>query len=388
MHFFFKIIPFLCIAGLYNSVSAQEVNWKPFLTDTTFINRKLNLVFESTEIPATGAIIVKSDTVSASMFRGRNKKHGEVLNDQNWIHLGSNTMHVTSYLAARLVHEGKIQWNTDFFQMFPKLLKKAHSSFENQPVTLEMLLSHRAGIVPFASAKEFDLAAKIKGKGSKRNLKFAELVFSYPRLKAEFTFSNAGYTLAMMMLEKASGKNWNALLKQYLFEDLGIAYFVGMPQEYSEFEAWGHFTNPNDTVFNQLPPSMKYRLPEVLNPAINLSMKPKGYARFIQHILQGIQGKTVLPAELFHKLCLSNDSYAMGWVHMEDHNGTLIILHDGISGFHFMRTTLVPEMDFGMSVYTNTFGGDTEGIINMLNQDIIEKKIMYEELKPSGWQRP
>lgn len=385
--FFLRPLQILLFVLPALSLQAQ-IEWKPFLTDTTHLVRKLGTIYSQTQIPRAGGIMVKSDTILAVVVRGRNRAYGEFIGEQNLVHLGSNTMAVTAYVAARLVHDQKIQWNTSFFDLFPKLQAKAHPGFQQASLTLRELLGHRAGIVPFASAPEFNIASGVKGKGKKQMERFAALVLSYPKLEAPFTFSNAGYSLAALMLEQASGKSWEQLLDLYLKKELGCQYFVGMPHEKSKFEAWGHFTRSNDTVFQELRPEMKYKLPTVLNPALNLSMTPGDYATFIQYMLRGLLGKTSLPKSLFEALCLSKEGYAMGWAHMEDGNGNVVIIHDGTSGFHFMRTTILPEYDLAFSVLTNTFGGRTEPIIQQLNEEILEKLVQFEELNKIDWQKP
>jgi hypothetical protein len=65
-----------------------------------------------------------------------------------------------------------------------------------------------------------------------------------------------------------------------------------------------------------------------------------------------------------------------------------VIIHDGTSGFHFMRTTILPEYDLAFSVLTNTFGGRTDPIIQQLNEEILEKLAQFEELHKIDWQKP
>ena len=64
------------------------------------------------------------------------------INDR--FHLGSDTKAMTSLLAAMLVEEGKLRWNTTLAEVFPELAEKMDAGFRN--VTLEQLLSHTSGI--------------------------------------------------------------------------------------------------------------------------------------------------------------------------------------------------------------------------------------------------
>jgi CubicO group peptidase (beta-lactamase class C family) len=56
-----------------------------------------------------------------------------------------------------------------------------------------------------------------------------------------FRFSNANTIMAVVMLEKASGKPWEELLKEYVNKPLGIDVKTGWPNSLSPNEPWGHW---------------------------------------------------------------------------------------------------------------------------------------------------
>jgi CubicO group peptidase (beta-lactamase class C family) len=67
------------------------------------------------------------------------------LNDR--FHIGSNTKAMTAFIIAKYVENGKLKWTTKFFDFFPKWKSKSKPEYAN--ITLQDLLSHKAGIQPF-----------------------------------------------------------------------------------------------------------------------------------------------------------------------------------------------------------------------------------------------
>ncbi len=59
-------------------------------------------------------------------------------------HIGSCTKSRTATLAAMLVEEGKLTWQTKLADVLPELAGSMHPDY--RAVTLEQLLAHRAGV--------------------------------------------------------------------------------------------------------------------------------------------------------------------------------------------------------------------------------------------------
>jgi len=351
-----------------SAIEGFGLDWTPIITDSTHIKRQLNQIYNLYPMPVVGAAVFRSDSLYAVVARGKNRfPMGETVTERNYFHLGSATQAITAWIASRLVQKNVIQWDTPFFDVFPKLKRNALEAYHG--ITLEQLLSHRALLSPFATAAEFDLAHTIKGKGAKKQEKFARLALSLEPMKSE-RFSNAGPVLAVMMLEKRSGKTYEQLLKEIVGKELGLSYYIGFPHQKSPDEPWGHwFATDEDSVFTELGPRSGYRLPEVLDPAINLSMPFQDYAFFVQFTLYGLQNKhSGYPKELFEKLCKGN----MGWNSQVDGEITFIG-NMGISGFSTISATIIPEMDLGILLVSNTYGGPTPRVLQWLQERIFSK---------------
>ncbi|MFT4033299.1 MAG: serine hydrolase [Siphonobacter sp.] len=159
------------------------------------------------KIPAIGYAVVKSDTLLTLDVRGvRRNDTNEPVQAYDYFHIGSNTKAMTAYVAARLVAAGLIRWDTPFFELFPE--DKENALIDYRGITLEKLLSHRAGIPAYTSGLEFMNLPKFTGKDvTERRRQFARHIFRQVPVKTEpYGYSNAGYTLASLMLTKVTGK--------------------------------------------------------------------------------------------------------------------------------------------------------------------------------------
>ena len=97
------------------------------------------------DLPSIAAAVVKDGKIISAGAVGTRRAGVNIpvtINDR--FHLGSDTKAMTALLAAMLVEEGKLRWNTTPAEVFPELADKMDSGFRR--VTLEQLLSHTSGV--------------------------------------------------------------------------------------------------------------------------------------------------------------------------------------------------------------------------------------------------
>jgi CubicO group peptidase (beta-lactamase class C family) len=168
------------------------------------------------------------------------------LNDR--FHIGSNTKAMTAFIIAKYVEKGKLNWNTKFFDLFPSW--KSKSKPEYAKMTLQDLLSHRAGILPFQGEDDPQIP-DFKGNNIQKRKQFAQFVLTFSPVKIDnehpFVYSNAGYTLATLMVEKITGKSWEQLVDQVFNQDLKLNVKLSWPENQTNKDTWGHLTE-NDVL--------------------------------------------------------------------------------------------------------------------------------------------
>ncbi len=320
-------------------------------------------------IPELTFAIITKDSIITKQVLGHHKINeiGEEPNStiNDYFHLGSNTKAITGFIAGKLVEDRKIEWNTKFFELFPKLKRKSNESYHN--ITLEDLLTHRAKIQPFTSGLEYQGLPKFKGNKQKRRKKFAKYVLTLRAVKSSesHNYSNAGYSVASIMLEKVSGKSWEELCEEILKTQMGIDFLIGWPNRNKRNQPYGHWIENGKIVPVQ--PNIKYNL-NLAEPAGDLSMNIENYAKFIQLNIKGLADEdNFLESDTYKFLHTAKNNYAIGWGNYVKDNKQ-ISEHAGSDGTFFSYAQIDRKKMIGYIVIVNSGTESAQkGVFELIN---------------------
>lgn len=268
------------------------------------------------KIPQIAFAVVSADSIQEMGFVGYHRWESHKRKDEasagDYYHLGSNTKAITGFIAAYLVEQKKISWETKFFDLFGMWKQTSNKFFFD--ITLEDLLSHRALILPYTSGAEYLALPNFTGTNAEKRKQFCKYVLKNEAVVPKneiFNYSNAGYSIAALMLEEASGKTWEELVDEVIGQKIKLKYKIGWPNRFNVNQPWGHWIE-NDT-FKSLSPETQYDL-SLAEPAGDISMPIGDYAKFIQKNLQGLQGQdNFLSAKSYVFLHFGKEQYAIGW---------------------------------------------------------------------------
>ena len=288
------------------------------------------------ELPALAAATVSGVKVVESAAVGVRKMGGTeaVTIDDRW-HIGSCTKSMTATLAAMFVERGQIQWTTTVGEIFPEL----HDTMEPLwgGVTLEQLLTHRAGAPEKAPENLMRVAQMQQGTPTEQRLQFVRgLLLRRPETPpgTAFAYSNQGYSIAGAMLERVSGQPWETLMNTMLFPACVMpnAGFGAPATPGKVDQPWGH--RLEDGKLLPVPPGPRADNPPAIGPGGTVHCTIEELARYAAWHARGDQAGTAsLKKESFVKLHTpaADGDYAMGWRvlprewaagHALTHNGT------------------------------------------------------------------
>lgn len=323
----------------------------------------LDSLLRAQRVPALAAAVIEPGRIRYVLGVGRrNDQPGPVQLPDYW-HLGSNTKAITSFVAARLVERGKLRWDSRLLDVVPEL--RGHVRPEYEDITLDALLSHRAGIRPYNTGREIEALPAFTGPITQQRLQFAQFVLQQspvPPTTELFTYSNAGYALAALMLERTAQRSWEAQVARTC-RRLGLHERLGFPNRADAAQPWGHWLQRDqDTVLTALGPAIKYRIQSVLAPSGDVAMPLPDYARFVQLHLQGLLGQNnYLRASTYQTLHFGQSAYAFGWrVSQVAATGAPVSAHDGSAGTFFCHTIIYPSERVAFVVITNAGGEAAE----------------------------
>lgn len=194
-------------------------------------------------------------------------------------------------------------WETTVAEVFPDLVGRINAVYLS--VTLEELLSHRAGIVAWEEDEEISRAPIVAGSPTQmRRAAVLWLLNQAPVAPPGTThvYSNAGYIIAAAMAEQVTRMAWENLVLERLADPLELASLgFGWPAQVDPSQPWGHKSSPDGFVAHD--PNDDYQAGPLLGPAGDLRMSIVDLARFAQLHLDGLQGKArLLSVETFQKL--------------------------------------------------------------------------------------
>ncbi len=132
--------------------------------------------------------------------------------------IGSMTKQFTALLVLQLVNEGRLRLDGHISDYLPFYRRDTGSR-----VTLGQLLSHTSGVPNFISLPGF-----LEGPASRTHHSVKDFAQKYCSGDLEFEpgtkfhYSNSGYFILGAILEAVSGKSYEELLRERIFEPLGM----------------------------------------------------------------------------------------------------------------------------------------------------------------------
>ncbi len=196
------------------------------------------------QLPALAAAAVIDGQVVVLGTTGTRKVGGrEKVTDADLWHIGSDTKSMTASLAAVLVEEGKIKWETTVADVFPAYRSRMNDAWK--AVTLEQLLTNRSGAPGEPPADLWQTAWKKTGSPINQRLDFVRGLVERPTEAppgTKYIYSNQGFSIAGAMLEKVAGKPFEKLMAERLFTPLGLKTAgFGAPGDARRVDQpWGH----------------------------------------------------------------------------------------------------------------------------------------------------
>jgi CubicO group peptidase (beta-lactamase class C family) len=326
-------------------------------------------VVRDNNIPAMSVVVMQEKQVLESAAVGLRSLNQTVpIQEEDQWQIGSVTKAVTATLAAKLVDIGMLRWDTRIEESFSEHLAQIENSLFD--ITLAELLQHKSGLArhPVPSNEE---------KTDNDRLAFVLRVMSSGPVseRGEFAYSNLGYLIAGVMIEKATSLSWEAAVDTYLFSELGIVdYGFGVPNPSNDLsQPIGHLLRtstsnnrvndywlpiaPNDDEFlKQL---------QLYGPSGSIYLSKQEYYKFQQLHLDGANANSdFLSQSSFDRLHKPDNGYeyAMGWFNEESEifselnllDSERLLAHGGNTAMWSALSALLPNRDTSIFIASNS----------------------------------
>ena len=320
---------------------------------------------------AVSAVIFDNEKILYSFYDGFIDKEKKLApKDDSLFMIGSNTKVMTALGIFRLYEDGKLSLDDPITKFIPEFSVK--SRIGEYTITIENLLMHRAGIQ--CDLYEYIVGTKHKYTDIIDGLKETYMTSAPGTM---FSYSNLGYTLLGIVLERASGKKYTDFLQEVLFAPLGMeVYFLReneLPSSVSEriarsYDKKGKHTL--DTLGTMLPAgSNTYTRIGDLAKIGQLLMNDGRLGEVQLYKPETIQLMKTL--KVMDELDNEMSVVGYGLIHHGmslDYETGRILGHGGDTMYHHSSFDFLPDEKIGVIVFTNFLTGS--GLSRKLAKDL------------------
>jgi len=318
------------------------------------------------KVPELAFAVVSSDSVLECHVLGvkrANSTYAAQPGDR--FHIGSNTKAITAFIAALLVKEQKIRWNSTILTIFPELRWRTRYVYDT--VTLANLLTFRGRLQGYSYNSETPSFKDLYGDYAAQRMQLAANFLTQAPMKPDengLTPSNVDYIIAGLMLEKASGKPYKTLVQE-LGARLGINFHFDYPNLKDTTQPWGHNAD-----LQPLPPAESYKMNWLL-AAGNINVSLEEYTRFVRMLLTGLKGKSdLLPKKTFEQLLFGMPQFSYGWFNPPQLPQHHVAYNEGNAGAFITRVHIIKEADRGYVIFTNAASSATKEAVDVLLKEL------------------
>ncbi len=289
--------------------------------------------------------------------------------------IGSNTKVMTALGIFKLLEDGMISLDDDVRKFIPEFEVK--STFDYDKITIENLLMHRSGLIN----DMFDL---ILDNTRDYHEVLDELKETYLTAVPGhmFSYSNVGYTVLGIVIERVSGLAYPEYIKKAIAEPLGIGiHFLKTAEERKVF------SSNISLSYNKKGKVMEDWLSTMFPAGSNTYMSMNDFVKFGQIFLN--KDNTIFKNETLElmetlnvKESIDNELMNVGYglIHNQYNYGKAVgkvLGHGGDTTCHHSIFNYIPSLNIGVAVFTNS--EQAAGVAGILGA-----KTLTEYLKKQG----
>ena len=317
---------------------------------------------DSRRTPAVGMAVIRDGKIADVAVRGvrRNDSAGAVTPENVWL-IGSTSKPMTTALIAKLVDRGTLSWDAPLSSMLPDLAASMREEY--RAVTLVQLLSHGAGLPEnLRDLTHIDpYFTDTRPLPEQRLAYITEALQDAPVAKddAAFSYSNTGFLIAAVIAERASGKPFEALMRDEVFVPLGMSSAGFGPT--GDGQIRGHRAGKPVIVLAKADDGV----PMMFTSAGNMHMSLRDWARFCIDQLAGSRGNgKLLKPESYRLMQTARPGSPAGldWGVQPTIAGRRgpVLTHGGSDGNWLAWVALFPRENSGVLVVANA-ANDMDG---------------------------
>lgn len=317
----------------------------PLLAHENTIDTIAAKALEEFPVPGVAIAVVKDgQTIFCKGYGKRDVERGLPVTADTIFPIASNTKAFTSFLLAKLVEEGKVNWDDPVRKYIPEF--RLYTEELSELVTLRDLIAHRTGI-----PRHDVLCYLVKDLSEEEVLEALPHFPPLYKLRESYLYNNFMYVVASLVIKKITNNTWEEELSQRILKPLGMVHSD------SSLGAWQEQKNRSEPYaeiggkIQKLP--FLYPCSTLAASAVHSSVSDM--AKWVQ--LQLLEGN-----EEMHSIHMPFAAaspmdppagYGLGW-EIDSYLGKKRVHHGGTLEGFFSEVSLLPEERLGLVILTNS----------------------------------
>lgn len=307
-------------------------------------------------------LIAKGDSIYYYKSFGLAHREFNISNSDSTKYLiGSITKTFTAYGILLLEQAGKLSLDDRLSAYLPEFPKA-------ESITIKQLLTHRSGITDYHQFKGWEENGRLDPTPQTT----LSTLLPNPSIfqpGERFSYSNSGYIILGLIIEKVSGLSFDQFIRSEITEPLGLGNTgVASNKRVIENLASGYTTTLRETTNATY---INYMQPYASG---NMYSTPIDLLKFTQSVMHS----KLLPSEKTNEIFNSEKYYGYGWG-IRDFNGVKAYGHYGAMNGFVGALTFIPEGEYVICFLTNDDNTPeysiTEDLVKLINGDNIEPPI-------------
>ncbi|MBT29299.1 MAG: serine hydrolase [Thalassobius sp.] len=382
---YFKFLLLLLLGLQSNLICAQSISKD---IDAIVENAMKNFTVAGVAV----AVVKDGKIVHQKGYGVKSADSKEKVNEHTNFGIASNSKAFTTAALAMLVEDGKLSWTDKVIEHIPEF--KMYNDYVTQNFNIQDLLTHRSGLglgigdlTMFPDGSDFDINDILS------NFQYFEPKSAF---RTKFDYDNMLYLVAGEVIHRVSGKTWEEFIKERIFEPLemdnsyaSLTYIDkngnkalphlndGKKLTVIEPEQWdpkkisgaagGIYANVNDLA--------NWMLVHLNKGKYGENLDKKLFTEASQREMWKIH--TTLDANRNPRYNSHFNGYGLGWF-LTDMKGNMVVSHTGGLIGMLSKTILVPDLNLGIVVLTNTYL-DGAGVFSAVSQSILDKYLGLDD---------
>lgn len=196
--------------------------------------------YNNPALPGAAVMVIKDGKINFQKGYGLANVESDIpINAFTNFRLASITKQFTAMSILLLIEKGEINFNTTLKEIFPDF------PVFGSTINIKHLLQHTSGLIDYEDLIHDSVTIQLKDKDVLDLIMLTESTYFEPGSKHKY--SNSGYALLALTVEKFSGKPFRDFLKENIFQPLGMNNTIAFENNINEVSnrAYGYTITEN-----------------------------------------------------------------------------------------------------------------------------------------------